>query len=173
MIGFKVELVKPSHEATLWNILEGLQALPQIGLSKAMIKKGSQQTTKAPVIIARVFAAFLSRFASKDSFIRDTEIALHAPFDPSNFKLIEPLKLDEADLPSSISMLPSRSGVFLTLHESSLDCSTLDRVFPSLSVSFCSGFWVTILVVLEPGLRLIRLLATCLKIRTRWYVTPN
>lgn len=33
----------------------------------AIIKNGSQQITKAPVIIANVFAAFLSRFASSVS----------------------------------------------------------------------------------------------------------
>lgn len=32
------------------------------------MKNGSQQKTNAPVIIASVFAAFLSLFASRDSF---------------------------------------------------------------------------------------------------------
>ena len=34
----------------------------------ATTKKGSQQTTKAPVMMANVFAAFLSRFASAGTF---------------------------------------------------------------------------------------------------------
>ena len=38
------------------------------GMTRAMTKKGSQHTTKAPVMMASVLAAFRSRFASRDSF---------------------------------------------------------------------------------------------------------
>lgn len=35
---------------------------PQMGSNTAITKNGIQQTTKAPVMMANVFAAFLSRF---------------------------------------------------------------------------------------------------------------
>lgn len=38
------------------------------GMTRAMMKNGSQHTTNAPVMIANVLAAFRSRFASSDSF---------------------------------------------------------------------------------------------------------
>jgi hypothetical protein len=42
--------------------------LLQTGRRMAIMKKGSQQTTKAPVIMTRVLAAFLSRFESAGTF---------------------------------------------------------------------------------------------------------
>lgn len=40
-----------------------------MGISSAVTKKGSQQMTKAPVMMARVLAAFFSLFASRVSFL--------------------------------------------------------------------------------------------------------
>lgn len=43
------------------------QAEPQTGRINAVTKNGNQQTTKAPVMITRVLAAFLSLLDSMDS----------------------------------------------------------------------------------------------------------
>lgn len=62
----------PSHRNTLATRSGGLQTW-HTACSSATKKKGSQQATNAPVMIARVFAAFLSRFDSIVSRVRFVE----------------------------------------------------------------------------------------------------
>ena len=64
-MGFRVELKYPSHRKKLktWSLMQSLQ----IGLTRAITKKGSQHTMKAPVTMARVLAAFFSRFSSRET----------------------------------------------------------------------------------------------------------
>lgn len=63
MTGFRVLLKYPSHRNTLAMSSGGSQTW-HVARSNVTKKKGSQQATNAPVIIASVFAAFLSRFDS-------------------------------------------------------------------------------------------------------------
>lgn len=53
---------------------------PQSGKMSAIKKKGNQQMTNAPVIIASVLAAFRSRFASNVS-LRDFDFDGRPPLD--------------------------------------------------------------------------------------------
>ena len=50
-------------------MISDIQQSGQIAIISTVTKNGSQHTTKAPVMIARVFAAFFSLFASKVSFL--------------------------------------------------------------------------------------------------------
>lgn len=59
----------PSHKNTLATSLGGSQVV-HIACSRATRKNGSQQATKAPVMIARVLAALRSRFDSIVSRVR-------------------------------------------------------------------------------------------------------
>lgn len=59
----------PSHRNTLDTISGGWQ-VRHVACSSAAKKNGSQQATKAPVMIARVFAALRSRFDSIVSRVR-------------------------------------------------------------------------------------------------------
>lgn len=65
MIGFNVELKQPNHRDIETKYLLKKSAL--IGNNTAIMKNGNQHRTKAPVMIARVFAAFLSRLESIES----------------------------------------------------------------------------------------------------------
>ena len=56
----------PSHRKTL-SMASSSVHVGHSGMSRAQTKNGSQQTTKAPVMMASVLAAFFSRFASKVS----------------------------------------------------------------------------------------------------------
>ena len=66
MIGLSVELKYPNQRknATTWSL--NVQDL-KIAMSRARMKKGSQQAMKAPVTMANVLAAFRSLFASRDT----------------------------------------------------------------------------------------------------------
>ena len=59
----------PSHRNTLDTTSGGLQVW-HVACSSVVKKNGSQQATKAPVMIARVFAALRSRFDSIVSRVR-------------------------------------------------------------------------------------------------------
>ena len=66
MIGFNVELKYPNHKKNA--IMYGLNSESVYADNNmAIIKNGSQHITKAPVMIARVLAAFLSRLESAES----------------------------------------------------------------------------------------------------------
>lgn len=65
MIGFKVELKYPNHKDI--DTKYRLKKFSLIGNNTAMMKNGNQHNTNAPVMIARVLAAFLSRLESIES----------------------------------------------------------------------------------------------------------
>lgn len=62
-IGLRVELKYPSQRKKA-TILSSKWQSEQRGMSRAMTKKGSQQMTNAPVMMANVLAAFRSLFDS-------------------------------------------------------------------------------------------------------------
>lgn len=68
MTGLSVELKYPNHRNSDATLSLSEQLSPQSGNSNAIRKNGSQHTTNAPVMIANVLAAFLSRLVSSVSF---------------------------------------------------------------------------------------------------------
>ncbi len=64
-MGFNVELKYPNQRKKS-KIFWSIQFLHR-GITSAIMKKGSQHKINAPVTMASVFAAFFSRFASRDT----------------------------------------------------------------------------------------------------------
>ncbi len=66
MIGLSVELKYPSHKKKETRVWLNWWSL-KMAITRAKMKKGSQQAMKAPVTMARVLAAFLSLLASRET----------------------------------------------------------------------------------------------------------
>lgn len=156
-------MAKPSHVIMFKNILGGLQSSPQIGRTRATMKKGSQQITNAPVIIANVLAAFLSLLASIDSLTNIIAgLLLAEPLAPSDLWLRKPFRLEDDRL-STLLLDPSSASSWshpFRLAQASAHFSSREELsLPAPETSFCFT-WLVVVTLEEPGLCLIRLLAT-------------
>lgn len=91
----------------------GVQEGPQMGIIIAFRKKGSQQQTKTPVMIARVLAAFFSRLIS--IFSRLLLLACTTIFWCSTFEVLFLLFLLSVLLLLYVVVLDSMAAVVLVV----------------------------------------------------------